>query len=113
VLTVGGPVHEWRHGHIDGVVSVGPHECMPNKLAEAHFFHVARREGLLSLSLPLNGDPIDPEVLDNFAYEIHAQFRQRATRRGGEAVPEPVRFQPLPARPPAATELHPSSSSST
>ncbi|MEI8257854.1 MAG: acyl-CoA dehydratase activase-related protein, partial [Deltaproteobacteria bacterium] len=49
VLTVGGPVHEWHEGLIDGVVSVGPHECMPNKIAEAQFFHVAEREGLASL----------------------------------------------------------------
>ncbi|MBW2256999.1 MAG: CoA activase, partial [Deltaproteobacteria bacterium] len=79
VLTVGGPVHEWQNGHIDGLVSVGPLECMPNKVAEAQLFHVHEREGLLSLTLPLNGDPVDPELLDNFAYEVHARFR--AARR--------------------------------
>jgi len=77
ILTVGGPVHEWRAGHIDGVVSVGPLECMPSKIAEAQFFHVAEREGLLSLSLPFNGDPIDPEIVDNFAFEVHGRFRSR------------------------------------
>ena len=81
VLTVGGPLHEWRHGQIDGVVSVGPLECMPNKISEAQFFHVAEQEGLLSLSLPLNGDPIDPEVLDNFAFEIKARFNQRQSEK--------------------------------
>ncbi len=74
VLTVGGPVHEWREGLIDGVVSVGPHECMPNKIAEAQFFHVAEREGLASLVVPLNGDPIDPEILDNFVFEVRSRF---------------------------------------
>ena len=83
VLTIGGPVHEWRAGHIDGVVSVGPHECMPNKIAESQLFQAARREGLLSLTLPLNGDPIDPEILDNFAFEVHARF----ARRRGQAAP--------------------------
>lgn len=77
VLTVGGPVHEWREGIIDGVVSVGPHECMPNKISEAQFFHVAEKEGLASLTLALNGDPMDPEVVDNFAFEVQARFRQR------------------------------------
>ena len=85
VLTVGGPVHEWREGIIDGVVSVGPLECMPNKIAETQFFHVAEREGLLSLTLPLNGDPIDPEVVDNYAFEVHTRFRKR--RAEAEARP--------------------------
>lgn len=73
VLTVGGPVHEWRAGLIDGVVSVGPHECMPTKLAEAQFHHAAEREGLLSLTVPLNGDPVDPEILDAFAFAVRAK----------------------------------------
>jgi len=79
VLTVGGPVHEWREGLIDGVVIVGPHECMPNKISEAQFFHVAEREGLASLVLPLNGDPIDPEVLDNFVFEVHSRYSAKGT----------------------------------
>jgi len=87
VLTVGGPVHEWHEGLIDGVVSVGPLECMPNKVAEAQFFHVAEREGLPSLTLPVNGDPVDPAVLDGFAFEIHESARRR--REG--LAPEPVR----------------------
>ncbi|MCC6524664.1 MAG: CoA activase [Polyangiaceae bacterium] len=87
VLTLGGPIHEWRHGHIDGVVSVGPHECMPNKIAESQFFHVAEKEGLLSLTLPLNGDPIDPAILDTFAFDVKERFQ----RRRGEAAVAPPR----------------------
>ena len=81
VLTIGVPVHAWRRGEIDAVVSVGPLECMPNKIAEAQFHHVAEQEGLLSLTLSLNGDPIDPEVLDGFAFEVHQRFRGRRSRR--------------------------------
>ncbi len=77
VLTVGGPLAEWRDRRIDAVVSVGPLECMPNKIAEAQLFHVAERERLLSLTLPVNGDPLDDEVLDNFAFEVRARFRMR------------------------------------
>ncbi len=74
ILTLGGPVHEWREGLIDGVVSVGPHECMPNKIAETQFFHAAEREGLASLTLSVNGEPIDTELLDSFAFEVKAKF---------------------------------------
>ncbi len=84
VLTLGGPLHEWREGHIDGVVSVGPLECMPNKIDEAQFFHVAEEEGLPSLTLSLNGDPQDTEVLDNFAYEVHSQAQRRDRAHGQE-----------------------------
>ncbi|MCA9676635.1 MAG: CoA activase [Myxococcales bacterium] len=61
VLTVGGPVHEYLHGAIDGVVAVGPHECMPNKIAEAQLAHVTEDHGLIALTLPVNGSPIVSE----------------------------------------------------
>ena len=35
VLTVGAAVDAWRRREVDGVLSVGPLECMPNKLVEA------------------------------------------------------------------------------
>ena len=93
ILTVGGPVHEWREGIIDGVVNLGPHECMPSKVAEAQFFHVAEREGLLSVSIPLNGDPVDPQVWDSFAWEVHNRRRRRQTPSAtavGARPPVPV-----------------------
>ncbi len=74
VLAVGLPVLQWRRGEIDGAVCVGPLECMPDKLAEAQLSHAREREGLLSLSLSLNGDPVDPDVLDGFAYEVKERF---------------------------------------
>lgn len=84
VLTLGGPLHEHAHGAIDGVVSVGPHECMPNKIAEAQFALAGEDAGLLSLTLPLTGDPLDPEVLDRFAFEV----KEKRARRAAEAAPE-------------------------
>ncbi|MGC4121351.1 MAG: acyl-CoA dehydratase activase-related protein [Myxococcales bacterium] len=77
VLTVGGPVHEWREGLIDGVISVGPLECLPNKISENQFSHIAEKEGLLSLTLSLNGDPMAPEALENFVFEVHARHAKR------------------------------------
>jgi predicted CoA-substrate-specific enzyme activase len=77
VLTVGSPRLAWRHKAIDGVLSVGPLECMPNKISEAQLLHIAEHEGLPSLTLALNGDPIDPETLESFVYEIHSRFRHR------------------------------------
>ncbi|MBI4514894.1 MAG: CoA activase [Deltaproteobacteria bacterium] len=82
VLTVGSAVHEWRSGAVDGVVNVGPLECMPGKLAEAQLFHAGEREGLPSLSLPFNGDPLDGQLLDNFAFEVHNGYRRRRSALG-------------------------------
>jgi predicted nucleotide-binding protein (sugar kinase/HSP70/actin superfamily) len=89
VLTLGGPIHEYDAGQILGVVNVGPLECMPSKVAEAQFFHVAEQKGLIPLTLSLNGEPADPELLDNFAYEVHARFVRAgaSARTASEAAP--------------------------
>jgi len=86
VLTIGGPLHEHAEGTIDGVVSVAPLECMPSKLAETQLQHAAEKTGLLSVTIPVNGDPIDPTVIDAFAYEVHARFRQRPARSSARPV---------------------------
>jgi predicted CoA-substrate-specific enzyme activase len=77
VLTVGAPLHEWRHARIDALVNAGPLECMPTKIADAQLHQIAEREGLLSLTLPFNGDPVSAAALDNFAFEVHARFQRR------------------------------------
>jgi predicted CoA-substrate-specific enzyme activase len=77
VVTLGSSLHEWREGRIDAAVSVGPLECMPNKVAEAQFFHIAEQEGLPTLTLPLIGDPMNLETLDNFVFEVRARFNGR------------------------------------
>jgi predicted nucleotide-binding protein (sugar kinase/HSP70/actin superfamily) len=83
VLTLGAPLAEWRRGHIDATLSVGPMECMPTKVAEAQLVHAAEREGLPSLTVSVNGDPVDPVILDNFAYEVHSRFRRARAAAGG------------------------------
>jgi predicted CoA-substrate-specific enzyme activase len=95
-LTIGTPLQEWREHRIDGLVSVGPLECMPNKIAEAQFFHVAEQECLLSLTLPLNGDPIDAEVLNNFAFEVRSRFRKRGPHPVPNDAGAPRRTGPGP-----------------
>jgi predicted nucleotide-binding protein (sugar kinase/HSP70/actin superfamily) len=88
VLTLGTPLCQWRRGEIDAVVSVGPLECMPTKIAEAQF-RVVEREGLLNLTLAFNGEPISESALDAFAFEVQARFKARRTC-GGAAVTHPV-----------------------
>jgi predicted nucleotide-binding protein (sugar kinase/HSP70/actin superfamily) len=78
VLTVGAAVAEWQQGHIDGVVSAGPLECMPNKVAQAQLFHAAGRERLPVLTLALNGEALDEEALENFVFEVSDRFRRRS-----------------------------------
>ena len=75
VLTLGGPLHEFRAGLIHGVVIVGPHECMPCKIAEAQYGKIAEDSPLPYLSIPLNGDPLDTELLDRFAFDVRESYR--------------------------------------
>jgi predicted nucleotide-binding protein (sugar kinase/HSP70/actin superfamily) len=81
VLTVGEALHQWREDTIDGALSVGPLECMPNKVAEAQLFHAAEQEGLRTVTLSVNGEPIDEEALDNFAFQVREDFRRRGPRK--------------------------------
>ncbi|HEX9242561.1 MAG TPA: acyl-CoA dehydratase activase-related protein, partial [Anaeromyxobacter sp.] len=85
VLTVGASLDSWRRREVDGVVSVGPLECMPNKIAETQLVHIGEREGLGSLTFSLNGDPLDPEPLDAFALEVKARHKARR----GPGTPPP------------------------
>jgi len=87
VLTVGVPLHEYRHGQIDAVVCVGPLECMPTKIAEAQWHHIAEDDGVLSLTLPFNGDPVSSAALDSFAYEVKERFNAR--KAAGWSGPKP------------------------
>ncbi|MBR4986245.1 MAG: CoA activase [Proteobacteria bacterium] len=77
ILTIGTPLHAYRKGEIDGVVSVGPLECMPSKIAESQFYHLAENDGLISLNLSFNGDPIPDSVLDDFCFEVKRRFEMR------------------------------------
>ncbi|MEI7892454.1 MAG: BadF/BadG/BcrA/BcrD ATPase family protein [Myxococcales bacterium] len=87
VLTVGGPVHEFHEKMIHGVVVVGPHECMPCKIAEAQLGKVAEDVQLPYLVLAVNGDPLDPEPLDRFAYDIQDAFQKGKGRAWREVAP--------------------------
>ena len=78
ILTVGGPLREYLAGRIDGVVSVGPLECMPNKIAESHLLRARVDHGLPSLVLNLNGEPVDDRVLEDFVFEVREARRVRA-----------------------------------
>jgi hypothetical protein len=72
-LTLGAPLAAWQRGRIDGAVSVVPLECMPGRIAEAQLLHAAEQEGLPSMTLPVSGLPVAPEVLDEFAFRIHTR----------------------------------------
>jgi predicted CoA-substrate-specific enzyme activase len=83
VLTLGGPVHEFREGLVQGVVVVGPHECMPCKISEAQYGKVIEEMNLPYLVLALNGDPLDTEALDRFAYDLHEVHGKKLGKRLG------------------------------
>ena len=59
-------------------VAVAPLECMPTKIASSQIFHVADREGLRSLSISFNYEPMDLEPLENFPLGQSALGRRGA-----------------------------------
>ncbi|MCP4701766.1 MAG: CoA activase [Gammaproteobacteria bacterium] len=91
ILTVGSAIHEDHEGLIDGMVNVSPFECMHAKIAEAQLFHVSERNGLITLTVTLNGDPLDAEIIDNFAFEVKEQFKKRTSPHYSPHEKQPVR----------------------
>ena len=100
-LTLGGPIHEFHQKLVQGVVVVGPHECMPCRIAEAQYGKVAEDMNLPYLVLALNGDPLDTEALDRFAYDIHEAHRRGLGRDLGTVL---HRMGGTDARPSAAKD---------
>lgn len=78
VLTIGSALCEFGEGHVEGAIITSPLECMPGKIAEAQLLHLAEEAGLPSLTLALNGDPLDTEILETFSFEILSRFQQRS-----------------------------------
>lgn len=81
ILTFGGPVFEFEHGEIDGVVSVGPLECMPNKISEAMYFVASEKRRIPSITFNLNGEPLDKDALENFVYEVKQSFASKSVMK--------------------------------
>jgi hypothetical protein len=51
---------------------------------------VAEREGLPSLTLSLNGDPVNTAALDNFAFEVHSRFGRKRDVLARDSLKTPV-----------------------
>ncbi len=108
VLTLGGPMLEFDHGAIDGVVIVGPHECMPCKISEARYVRVAEERGIPYLAVSVSGDAIDSEALDRFAFDLRDRERVRTSLR-----PSAVRPAATPHSRRISLPVYPSEFSST
>ena len=54
---------------------------MPSKIADAALKEVDKEQRLAALSLQLNGDPVDPAILDAFAYRIKERFNTLASQK--------------------------------
>ena len=80
---MGTALHAFQTGEVDGALSLGPLECMPNKIAESHFQRAAIDLGIPTLTLAVNGEPLDDQALQSFVYDV---FEHEACRH-----PPPVR----------------------
>ena len=74
VLSLGSPAEGFRLGEIDGVVAVGPHECMPNKIVESQLLFMQEKTGGHTLTVSVSGEPINPDILDRFAFEVRNTY---------------------------------------
>ncbi len=76
-MTLGTALCAWRAGQIQGMVNVGPLECMPTRISEAQLFHASLREGIPSVTLSFDGQALADETLDGFALAVHQRCQSR------------------------------------
>lgn len=69
-LTIGLPLMLWKKKEIDGVVLVGPFECMPIRIGETQLRLISEQTGLPVLSLSFHGDPLDKDLLESFVWDL-------------------------------------------
>jgi hypothetical protein len=56
---------------------------MPTRIAESQLCHIAARQGMPTLTLSYNGDPVASSALENFAFEVHSRHGQGRKQREG------------------------------
>lgn len=78
LLALGRSLSDWVRNEIDAVINVGPMECMPTRIVESQLHHIAEREGLPSLTLSYNGDPLTLTALENFVFDLHSRRERRS-----------------------------------
>jgi hypothetical protein len=62
---------------------------MPNKVAEAQYFHGGEEKDIVSLTLSMNGDPVDSEIIDRFAFEVRERFAKKQRQNGKQRLSVP------------------------
>jgi len=75
-LTIGLPLLLWQKKEIDGVVLVGPFECMPTRIGETQLSLISQQTGLPVLTLSFNGEPLEKDLLESFIWDL-----KKATNR--------------------------------
>jgi predicted CoA-substrate-specific enzyme activase len=73
-LTIGLPLLLWRKKEIDGVVLVGPFECMPTRIGETQLALISEQTDLPVLNLSFSGEPLDKEILESFVWDLKKDF---------------------------------------
>jgi predicted CoA-substrate-specific enzyme activase len=69
-LTIGLPLLLWQKREIDGIVVVGPFECMPTRIAETQLALISEQTGLPVLNLDFSGEPFDKELMESFIWDL-------------------------------------------
>ncbi len=69
-LTIGLPLLLWQKREIDGVVTVGPFECMPSRIAETQLNLISQQTDLPVLNLSFYGEPLERDALESFIWDI-------------------------------------------
>jgi predicted nucleotide-binding protein (sugar kinase/HSP70/actin superfamily) len=70
ILSIGGSVLDKKKENIAAILNIGPTECLQCKISESMIGRIQKKNNVIFKSLEVNGDPMDPVLIDDFIYDV-------------------------------------------
>jgi len=71
ILSIGGSIIQYRNSDVDAILNIGPRECLQCKVADSITQKLNSK--IITKSIEFDGDPIAPQIVEEFVYDVQNQ----------------------------------------